>query len=57
MALFTELRVDKNTIRDGMYCYELWHGDDDGMPCTIEQNVSVNYFGAVIMSVLFDFGS
>lgn len=27
------------------------------MPCTIEQNVSVNYFGAVIVSVPFDFAN
>lgn len=57
MALFTEVRVDKDTIPDGMYCYDLRHGDDDGMPCTIEQNVTVNYFGAVIVSVPFDFGN
>lgn len=57
MALFTELRVDKDTIPDGMYCYALPHGGDDRMPCTIEQNVTVNYFGAVIVSVLFDFGT
>ncbi len=56
MALFTELRVDKDTIPDGMYCYALRHGDDDGMPCTIEQNVTDNYFGAVIVMVPFDFG-
>ena len=55
MALFMELRVNKDTIPVGMYCYDLRHGDDDGMPCTIEQNVIVNYFGAVILSVLFDF--
>lgn len=57
MALFTEVRVDKDTISDGMYCYDLRHGDDNGMPCTIEQNVTVNYFGAVIVSVPFDFGN
>lgn len=57
MALFTELRVDKDTIPDGMYCYALRHGDDEGMPCTIEQNVAVNYFGAVIVTVPFDFGN
>lgn len=55
MALFTELRVNKDTIPYGMYCYALRYGDDDGMPCTIEQNVIVNYFGTVIVSVPFDF--
>lgn len=55
MALFTELRINKNTILDGMYCYALRHGDDWGMPCTIEANVVVNYFGALIVSEPFDF--
>lgn len=57
IALFTELRIDKDTVPDGMYCYALRHGDDDGMPCTIERSVKVNYFGAVIVSVPFDFGN
>lgn len=37
MALFMELRVDKDTIPDGMYCYALLYGDDRRMPCTIER--------------------
>jgi hypothetical protein len=57
IALFTELRVDKDTIPDGMYCYDLRHGDDEGMPCTMEQNVAVNYFVAVIVTAPFDFGN
>lgn len=57
MALFTEVRVVKGTILDGMYCYDPRHGDNDGIPCTIEQNVAVNYFVAVIVSVPFDFGN
>lgn len=49
-GLFTELRVDKSTIPDGVYCYELRHGDDDSFPAELEENVSVNYFGAVLMT-------
>ena len=28
-GVFTELRVDKSTIPEGVNCYELRHGDDD----------------------------
>lgn len=55
IALFTELRVDKDTVPEGMYCYALRHGDDDRMPCTIERKVGVNYFGAIIVSEPFEF--
>jgi hypothetical protein len=49
MALFTELRVDKSTLPKDMYCYELRHGDDNSFPATLEKNVTVNYFGAIIL--------
>lgn len=49
-GIFTELRVDKSTIPKGMNCYELRHGDDDGYPAAMEQEVRVNYFGAVLMT-------
>lgn len=49
-GIFTELRVDKSTIPEGMNCYELRHGDDDSYPAALEQGVRVNYFGAVLMT-------
>lgn len=49
-GLFTELRVNKDTIPDGVYCYELRHGDDDSFPVEVEEKVGVNYFGAVFMT-------
>mgnify|MGYP004451723911 FL=1 len=55
-ALFTELRVDKSTIPEGMNCYELGHGDDDRYPAALELNVRVNYFGAVLMTDKVEFG-
>ena len=55
-ALFTDLRVEQGTVPDGMYCYALRHGDDDGFPCTIEEQVKVNYFGAVLLAEPLDFG-
>lgn len=55
-GIFTELRVDKNTIPKGVQCYELRHGDDDSYPVTVEKNVRVNYFGAVLMTDEMELG-
>lgn len=55
-GLFTELRVDKSTIPNGVYCYELRHGDDDSFPAELEENVRVNYFGSVLMAEKLELG-
>lgn len=55
-GVFTELRVNKNTIPKGVKCYELRHGDDDSYPVTVEKNVRVNYFGAVLMTDEMELG-
>ena len=56
MGYFTELRVDKETVPEGMHCYELRHGDDDGFPVSVEKNVRVNYFGAVLFAEELELG-
>lgn len=56
LALFTGLRLDKNPVPEGMYIYALRHGDDTGIPCSIEKHVKVNYFGTIITAEPFDFG-
>ena len=56
LALFTGLRPDKNLVPEGMYIYALRHGDDAGIPCSIEKHVKVNYFGTIITTEPFDFG-
>ena len=56
MGYFTELRVDKETVPEGMHCYELRHGDDDGFPVSVEENVRVNYFGAVLLAETLELG-
>lgn len=53
---FTEMRVDKETVPEGMYCYELRHGDDDGFPVSVEEHVRVNYFGTVILMEALELG-
>lgn len=53
---FTKLRVDKETVPEKMYCYELRHGDDDGFPVSVEESVRVNYFGAVLFAEALELG-
>lgn len=53
---FTKLRVDKETVPEGMHCYELRHGDDGGFPMSVEESVGVNYFGAVLLSEALELG-
>ena len=53
---FTELRVDKDTVPEGMHCNELRYGDDDGVPVSVEESVRVNYFGAVLFTEALELG-
>ena len=54
-ALFSDDRITPNDIPEGLYCYDLRHGDD-GRFCTVEPKVSVNYNGSVICDEPIDFG-
>lgn len=56
-GVFTELRVDKSIIPEGVNCYEFRHGEDDSYPAAMEQNVRVNYFGAVLMTDKMELGN
>ena len=49
-GLFTDCRIDKNSIPEGLYCYKLRHGDDNAYLAALEQSVRVNYFGTVLMA-------
>jgi hypothetical protein len=53
-ALFTNLRIDRDTVPEGLYAYDLRHGDN-GTPSTVEPFVGVNHAGTVIMSEPLDF--
>lgn len=56
IGYFTGMRVDKETVPEGMHCYELRHGDDWGFPVSVEENVRVNYFGAVLLAEALELG-
>ena len=48
-ALFTDKRIDKNTLPKGMYAYDIRHAED-GDPGTLEKNVFTNFYGTVILN-------
>ena len=48
-ALFTECRLDRTTVPEGVYRYELRHADEDwGEPATLSRSIVVNYYGSVL---------
>ena len=47
--LFTDMRIDRNTVPKGMYLYEVRHDDDGrGDPCQIGRWILVNHLGTLI---------
>ena len=50
-ALFSNERVSRDNLPEGVYCYDLRGSDDDpGNPCSIEERVGVNHDGSVILT-------
>ena len=48
-ALFTECRIDRATVPEGVYRYELRHGDEDwGEPRELARGLMVNFYGTVL---------
>ena len=48
-AMFTNARVDRSTVPDGLFCYDVRGSDvDPGDLCVIENNVLVNHSGTII---------
>lgn len=49
-GLFTNGRIDRETVPAGWYCYDLRGSDDDpGDPTTVEEQVTVNHAGTVLL--------
>ena len=54
-ALFSNLHIDKNTVPNGMYCYDLQgSGNDAGKPITLENSVLVNHTGCILIPEKLD---
>jgi len=48
-ALYTNLRIERTMLPQGLFCYDIRHGDS-GTPCEIKEHVLVNHLGTVIVS-------
>ncbi len=55
-ALFTNERVDRETVPEGLFAYDIRHGDDDGRAVTVEKTVSINHMGTLITAQALTFG-
>lgn len=55
-GFFTNLRIDRNTLPDGYYAFDIRGGDDEDF-CTLEETVRVNHTGTFITKYDVDLGS
>ena len=57
-CLFVELRIDKDTVPEGYFMYEVRHSDEDwGEPCKIAPWIMVNFFGTLLTKEPFELES
>ena len=50
-ALFTSIRIKRDTVPDGLYAYDVRHDDEcRGIPCEIAPFVMVNHWGTIILA-------
>lgn len=54
-CLFNDLRVDRKTVPEGYFMYEVRHADEDwGEPCEIALGILVNFYGTLLSKEQFD---
>ena len=53
-VLFFNGRYDRESLPDGLYCYDLREGDS-GYAATIEPSVAVNHFGSILTTQPIEF--
>lgn len=52
LALFSSGRIQRESVPEGFYCYEVRHDDECmGSPCELSSHVLVNFWGTVISKV------
>lgn len=50
-ALFTSLRIDRATVPEGLYAYDVRHDDEcRGIPCEIAPYILVNHWGTILLA-------
>ena len=53
-ALFTNLRIDRETVPKGFYCYDIRETEGfSGVAASVEQYVLVNHWGSILTKKSF----
>lgn len=54
-CLFSDIRIDRSTVPEGCYVYDIRHGDENDWtdPCEILPQVIVNYMGSIVTTERF----
>lgn len=47
-SLFTDMRIDRNAVPEGLYAYDIRESDDGDRLATIEPTVMVNHGGTIL---------
>ena len=47
-VLFTDMRIDRNAVPEGLYAYDIRESDDGDRLATIEPTVMVNHGGTIL---------
>lgn len=55
-VLYSNTRIDRDTVPEGIYAYDLRHGDDPGLPLQVEPFVAINHAGTIICTEPIEFG-
>lgn len=54
LVLFTNMRLDRNTVPEGIYCYDVRDSDElDGSMAEIKPHVLVNHWGTILCREAF----
>lgn len=49
VVLFTCARIDRKTVPEALFCYDVRHDDDcQGIACEIKPYVAVNHWGTIL---------
>ena len=52
-CLFNEYRIDRKTVPESKYMYEVADGDCDGIPARIRLGILVNFYGTLVCEMPF----
>ncbi|MCM1561280.1 MAG: hypothetical protein NC123_17320 [Butyrivibrio sp.] len=53
---FSDMRIDRNTVPEGRYQYEVADEDSQGDPVRVKRGIMVNFFGTLVSDVPLPLG-